>query len=414
MNKMPGTKKLLALCVALALITSGLLFEFESRISAQTRQAADISSQTTFAVPGSAPWGTAFDSRGRVWVALPGCDPSPRCSSSTPPGRIALFDPTTQSWTTTVALPTGYGQPLFVAVDQKGKVWFTMPVTNTIGMYDPVSTSVKQWAVPTASAGPWGIAIDSSGTIWLTEHYGNKIGSFNPTSQTFHEIATPATNSHPYGITVDASNNIWFTENTDSVALIGEYTTQGSLLEYKIRNTATGGTGLTPHLITIDPQGNVWWSEGWVSAIGKLNLAVAQPGTDNGVTEYFYTPACSECGSHTSGIKADSQGLIWLDDSLQNTFGSFSTEDGSFSFYDADGHPHDGLNVDAQNRIWFDEEFANALVEAIPSSSTATPTPTASITPTASDTSLTSGYCGLRVLTQSGTLTVISFVAKQD
>jgi hypothetical protein len=32
---------------------------------------------------------------------------------------------------------------------------------------------------------------------------------------------------------------------------------------------------------------------------------------------------------------------------------------------------------------------------------------------TANDTSLTSGYCGLRALTQAGTLTVTSFLAKQ-
>src|SRR5262249_14725360 len=122
--------------------------------------------------------------------------------------------------------------------------------------------------------------IDGHGTIWFTEHYVNKIGSFTPGTQTFFEVATPAANSQPYGITVDASDNIWFTENTDSVALIGEYTTQGNLREYKIRNTSTSGTGLTPHLMTIDGSGNIWWSEGWVSAIGTLNIAAASPGTN--------------------------------------------------------------------------------------------------------------------------------------
>ena len=188
-----------------------------------------------------------------------------------------------------------------------------MPVTNTIGLYDPASTTVTQWAVPTPAAGPWGLAIDASGKIWFTEHYVNRIGSFDPATHAFHEIATPATNSNPYGIMVDASNNIWFTENTDSVASIGEYTTGGILHEYKIRNTPTGGTGLTPHLITLDPSGNVWWSEGWVSAIATLKVSAAQPGTNSGVTEYFYTPSCGSCGSHTSGISAGKQGLIWLD-----------------------------------------------------------------------------------------------------
>src|SRR5437773_11502164 len=130
--------------------------------------------------PGGKPWGTAFDASGRVWVALPGCDPAPSCPSSTPPGRLALFDPTTSTWPTTVSLPAGYGQPLFVEVDGAGKVWFTMPVTHSIGVYDPVARTVRQSPVPTAASGPWDLAIDSNGKIWFTEHFVNKIGSFDP------------------------------------------------------------------------------------------------------------------------------------------------------------------------------------------------------------------------------------------
>src|SRR2546423_683555 len=67
--------------------------------------AGPVSTVVDYAVPGSDPWGTAFDGSGRVWVALPGCDPSPTCPSSTPPGKLALFDPATKSWTTVVSLP---------------------------------------------------------------------------------------------------------------------------------------------------------------------------------------------------------------------------------------------------------------------------------------------------------------------
>ena len=36
-----------------------------------------------FYVPSSYdPWGTAFDSNGNVWLAIPGCDPTPMCNSS--------------------------------------------------------------------------------------------------------------------------------------------------------------------------------------------------------------------------------------------------------------------------------------------------------------------------------------------
>jgi streptogramin lyase len=355
--------------------------------------ASSLTSASDFYVPftNSDPWGTAFDSSGRVWIALPGCNPAPTCASSTPPGHLALFDPGTKHWVTVVSLPAGYGQPLFVAVDQTGKVWFTMPVTNSIGVYDPVAKSVQQWAVPTPSAGPWDLAIDSTGKIWFAEHYVNKIGSFDPASQTFQEVATPATNSNPYGITVDGSDNVWFTENTDAVALIAEYTKTGVLNEYKIRNTPTAGSGLTPHLITVAPNGTIWWSEGFVHAIATLDPAVAEPGTNHGVTEYRYTPTCSNCGTHTSGIGADTLGNIWFTDSNQNTFGSLPVSGGTFSIYNSPtskSHPHDGLNVDSQNRVWFDEQFGNKLAVAVQSGSPApTPTPTPPPTPTPTPTS---------------------------
>ena len=354
--------------------------------AANSAGALNVTSITDIGVPGSFPWGTAFDATGRVWVAMPGCDPSPSCSSGTPPGKLARDDPVSSSWTTTVSLPAGYGQPLFVEVDSAGRVWFTMPVTNAIGVYDPGNATVQQWPVPTASSGPWDLEIDPQGTIWFAEHFTNKIGAFDPSTHTFREISTPAANSNPYGITVDTAGNVWFTENTDSVALIAEYTTQGVLNEFRIRNTPTGGTGLTPHMIILDRAGDVWWSEGWVSAIAKLSVASAQPGTNAGVTEYqYYTPPCGTCQSHTSGISVDSQGLIWFDDSVLNRFGSFPVGGGSFALYSAPGrHPHDGLRVDAGDRVWFDEEFSNRIAVAVQSDQpppTTVPTTTTTLVP---------------------------------
>ena len=333
---------------------------------------------------GQEPWGVTFDSQGNVWVAVPGCDPSPTCGGTTPPGKIEVYNPAASSWINTYQLPAGFGQPLFLAFDASGNVWFAMPMSNSIGMLNPQTNTFQQFAVPTAASGPWDIAIDHYGNIWFTEHYTNQIGEFNPSTQQMSEFTTPSANSQPYGIVVDASNNIWFTENNSAVAQIGEYTAGGQMNEYKIRNNPPGG--LTPHMITVDPNGNVWWTEGWVGMIGELNVSQAVPGTTNGVTEYAYPANCTTCGgTHASGITFDSNGLIWFDDSIQGIFGSFpDTGTGSFSMYAAPTpqHPHDGINVDSQNRIWFTEEFANKLAEAIQTNSLPpSPTPSASVIP---------------------------------
>ncbi len=383
MNK----RKLLLCFVALGTLVGSLTLAFNmfGKGIRPTYAGSPGVNVSDFYIPtGQEPWGTTFDSSGNVWVAIPGCDPSPTCSSNTPPGKIAEYKPSASSWIATYQLPSGYAQPLFLAFDGQGNLWFPMPMANSIGMLNPSSNTFQQWAVPTASAGPWDVAIDQNGKVWFTEHFTNKIGEFDPNSHTFNEFATQAGNSQPYGIVVDQSNNVWFAENNSSVAMIGEYTSGGTLEEYKIRSNPPGG--LTPHLITVDPNGNIWWTEGWVGMIGELNVGQAQPGTNHGVTEYAYPANCGSCsGTHASSISVDSNGLVWFDDALQSIFGSFpDSGSGSFSIYQTpsqNAHPHDGLNVDGQNRIWFTEEFSNKLAEAI-QTNVPPPTPTVGKTPT--------------------------------
>ncbi len=361
---MNRTKRLLALVIIAASVVGALFVGVGHAVFAQN---AAITSQDWYLPSGTDPWGTAFDSSGHVWVAVPGCDPQPTCPPGTPAGKLEEFDPSTSSWLATIQLPKNFAQPLFLAFDAKGRIWFAMPDNNSLGMYNPATKKFQHWTVPTAGAGPWDVVIDHKGFVWFTEHFTNQIGRFNPTTHTFKEFPTPSANSLPYGIVVDAKNNIWFTENNSAVARIGEYTTAGVMNEYLVRANPPGG--LTPHLLTVDPlTGNIWWTEGFVGMIGELNVSQAQPGTTSGVTEYAYPANCTTCGSHTSGISIDSTGLVWFDDSLQNIFGSFpDTGTGLFTEYATptlNGHPHDGLNVDSQNRIWFDEEFQNKLAEA--------------------------------------------------
>ena len=341
--------------------------------------ASVLTSLTDYHVPsGLDPWGTAFDGAGNVWVAVPGCNPNPDCGSKTSPGKIEEFNPTTSTWINIYNLPSGWGQALFLQFDSSGNLWFPMFHTNQLGEMLASDHSFQQWTMPTAASVPWDLVFDNSGKIWITEHFVNQIAEFDPSANNgkgavVQEVPTPATNSNPYGITVDGSNNIWFTENNSSVALIGEYTpptstTAGILQEYKIRNGST--TNLTPHMITVDPKGgNIWWTEGFAGEIGELNITLATPGTNNGVTEHVYPQTCKGCGTHASGIDVDSNGLIWFDDSLQNTFGSFlDTGTGTFSMYTAPSsrsHPHDGIRVDSLNRIWFDEQYAEKLAEAV-------------------------------------------------
>jgi len=323
------------------------------------------------------PWGTVIDAQGNLWFAEPGCDFAPKCSSTTPPGQIGYlaagsFNPS--FWT----LPNITGnQPIFVALDGAGKVWFTTPNNSMIGEFDPVTHSfIGQWPV-TSGSGPWDLTFNN-GMVWYTQHYVSAVGEFNPSTHTYQDLPTPTANTMPYGIAANDPVNpnlVWFTENTDTTAKVAYVDTAhgNAISEFSVQ--AQPPPGLTPHLIALDANGNPWWTEGWDRAIGSLNVAQATPGQCGvasgdcvGVIEHFLGPNTSTCGSsHVSGIAVLGGGqTIWFSDSLASQVGGFVPASGTFTMYQMSScgaHPHDGLNSDPAGHIWWDEEFINALGE---------------------------------------------------
>lgn len=314
---------------------------------------------TSYIAPAVLPWGAASDQNGHVWVTFPGCDPAPRCAHPSP-GTLASFSLGERRWQQTVRLPRGFSQPLNLAVDRQGRVWFTMFMTSALGMYDPGRQVFQQWSLKTRDAGPWDLAIDSQGRIWFTEHYVNKIGSFDPGTQEMgREVETPALDSHPYGLALDAHDTVWFTENNDAVALIARYDVQEGLREYRIRPKGTSTSGVTPHSIGVAPDGKIWWTEGWASALGVLDPARAVAGTNQGVKEYFYPGTGA---THTSGLALGAHGEAYFTDSLRETVG-VRTPDGRFAFLKlaSNAHPHDGVLLVGGETLCILAEFANRL-----------------------------------------------------
>src|ERR1700676_788303 len=170
---------------------------------------------------GANPWDVKFDNNGHVFVAEPQCDINvnlPVCSHTTPTGIIEYsvsgFNNGAQPLNQLIEPPNqNYSSPFFLAFDSSGNLWFSEPVTNSIGEYD-TGGNWHQWTVPTASASPFDLTFDQFGHLWFTELTANKIGVFDPGSHTFiNEYASPTSNSRPYGITGPdpTPQSIWFT-----------------------------------------------------------------------------------------------------------------------------------------------------------------------------------------------------------
>src|SRR5258708_25746181 len=59
------------------------------------------------------PWAVAFDKSSHVWVAEPGCDAEPNCTT-TFPSHIGEFNRTNDTLVKDFVEPTGFSSPLFL------------------------------------------------------------------------------------------------------------------------------------------------------------------------------------------------------------------------------------------------------------------------------------------------------------
>ena len=297
-----------------------------TQASIGTQAVAAASAQptiNTFGAAGGAgePWGTAIDGAGNIWFAEPGCDFAPTCSSNTPPGQIGELKASTHTFVFYTLPNVSGNQPIFLAFDGSGNIWFTTPDNSIIGECNPSTGHfIGQWPV-SAGTGPWDLVF-AGGKIWYTEHLVSAVGSFDPSTHTHQDFQTPTANTNPYGITANGGL-IWFTENNGNVDRIASLNTanNNAISEYLIEATLNGHT---PHLIAIDAQGNPWWSEGFSKAIATLNPAAATAGQCGATSgnckgiQRFISPTTTNCssGSHVSGIAIRvSSGLVWFDNS---------------------------------------------------------------------------------------------------
>jgi streptogramin lyase len=348
---------------------------------------------TTFPITGGVgnPWGTTVDAAGVVWFAEAGCDFTPTCPAGVAPGQIGRFDPSSATFTHHTLPDIPGNQPIFVAFDGSGNLWFTTPNNSMIGEFRPATgTFVGQWPV-TPGSGPWDLTF-ANGELWYAEHYGAAVGRFDPVTHAHQDFPTPSADSNPYGIAA-SGGLIWFTENNSSVDRVAVLDTGAgnTISEYPIVQPRDG----TPHLIAIGPGGHPWWTEGWSNTIATLDPAVAVPGSCGsdagvckGVQRFQLPPPSTACGfgTHASGI-AVAGDRVWLDDSLTDEVGWLTPTSGTFDMSPVgacNAHPHDGLSLDAAGNAWVTEQFADALARISvspggptvgPPQGTATPAP---------------------------------------
>jgi copper transport protein len=102
-----------------------------------------------------------------------------------------------------------------LALDSENKIWYTDPLSELVGNYNPSDNSNQIYKIPTQGILS-GIAIDSSDNIWLIDVTNNEVLKFNPIVKNFTSINI-GDNSQPLGITIDKSSGlVWIAEGNGS------------------------------------------------------------------------------------------------------------------------------------------------------------------------------------------------------
>jgi hypothetical protein len=78
------------------------------------------------------PWGIALDKSSHVCLAQPKCNPTPLCTN-TVQGVISEYSDPFFAWLNDYTEPAGYSSPVFLAIDGSGNIWFTEPMSASIG-----------------------------------------------------------------------------------------------------------------------------------------------------------------------------------------------------------------------------------------------------------------------------------------
>ena len=253
--------------------------------------------------PSSSPRGLAVSQ-----VALTGYQSTRVYFTEGSSSKVAFFDNNTGTpYRFTEYQLHGSSNPVNIAVDDQGFMYFTETGRDLIGVLNPSSNTLTEWTLPGATTSPgsnnnlgnlgvWGISVQivnsQSGTnrlVWFTELTGDKIGRLNTnTGQlVLYDISSLGVTAHhgPAGIvatpatctssgTTCNTNQVFFSSlNTNQISVIGPTDTLSSYNLF-------GGIGgsAKPAAVAIDSTNNrLWFPESNSGNIGFIDTTFSQP-----------------------------------------------------------------------------------------------------------------------------------------
>lgn len=222
-----------------------------------------------YAVPTGAaqPWGLALDTKGNVWFA--GFN-----SGKLGKLEIAMAKNGTSEGFREFKTPTNISRPSTILFDKNGLLWLMESGPARLASFDVSTERFTEYPLPRTgnfSTNPIGIALDPQGYIWYTQFRTSNIGRFDPRTGVVVQYPTGTLTGATYGIVADKEGNIWMAQQrVDRILKIS--TKNFSVTEFRIPTNQSFVQNLA-----IDPSGNAWFVETAGQKIGMVEASALPP-----------------------------------------------------------------------------------------------------------------------------------------
>ncbi|WP_208720692.1 lyase [Leptospira jelokensis] len=204
--------------------------------------------------------------------------------------RITEFDPKTKKFKDHLFNDGLY--PHTIRIDEEDRVWFTLALSNQVGMFNRKDQSFHTYDLPARTKKesfslwisgfiiklmnwgfpmhllpvdervsgmplPYGIDVAPNGTVWFTRLHADTIGKIDPKDDSFQLISTPF--QGPRRLRVDRDNHVWISVFPEGS--IAKYTPEDGKFKLYPLPTAVDGVE-TPYSLNVDRKSNLVWVTG--------------------------------------------------------------------------------------------------------------------------------------------------------
>ncbi|MGH2639535.1 MAG: virginiamycin B lyase family protein [Rhabdochlamydiaceae bacterium] len=263
-------------------------------------------------------------------------------------------------------------EPLGIATDSLGNVWFAENNQSAIVEYFPSNQTFITFHIPTN--GPsmiWFMLFDDNGNLWFSNALQPFLWSFSPHSQRFANFSTGEQYIDPYGLAFDnKTQRIWFTSiYTDQ---IGYFQISGNTASLARLINVTGSARTLaseprfgPSGIAIDSRGNIFASETFSGGIIEYSQDMQK------FVDSWSLPA----GSEPVGIALDNnRDRIWFSNHATSLIGYVDGQTGKVTEYATSLFSYLGENItlpywvqlSENGSVWFDEHVSNKIARLDP------------------------------------------------